>query len=96
MGAMASQITSLTIVYVYSIVHSVADQIVIFIVIVIVIIIVTDRWIPRKRPSNAENVSIWWRHHDICAFVVAYNPMHHTGNDGSVPDIGKINLVWND
>ena len=22
-----------------------------------------DRWIPRKRASNAENVSIWWRHH---------------------------------
>ena len=23
-----------------------------------------DRWIPRQRGSNAENVSIWWRHHD--------------------------------
>ena len=22
-----------------------------------------DRWIPRKRASNAENVSIWWCHH---------------------------------
>ena len=22
-----------------------------------------DQWIPRKRTSNAENVSIWWRHH---------------------------------
>ena len=22
-----------------------------------------DWWIPRKRASNAENVSIWWRHH---------------------------------
>ena len=22
-----------------------------------------DRWIPRTNASNAENVSIWWRHH---------------------------------
>ena len=22
-----------------------------------------DRWTPRTRASNAENVSIWWRHH---------------------------------
>ena len=24
-----------------------------------------DRWIPRTNASNAENVSIWWRHHGI-------------------------------
>ena len=24
-----------------------------------------DRWIPRTKASNAENVSIWWRHHVI-------------------------------
>ena len=23
-----------------------------------------DRWIPRTRASNAESVSIWWRHHE--------------------------------
>ena len=23
-----------------------------------------DRWIPAQRASNAENVSIWWRHHN--------------------------------
>ena len=23
-----------------------------------------DRWIPAQMPSNAETVSIWWRHHD--------------------------------
>ena len=22
-----------------------------------------DRLIPRKKASNAENISIWWRHH---------------------------------
>ena len=24
-----------------------------------------DRWIPRTKCSNAENVSIWWRHHEL-------------------------------
>ena len=55
MGTMASQITSLTIVY--SSVYSDADQrkhqssaSLAFV-----------RWI--QRASNAENVSIWWRHH---------------------------------
>ena len=64
MGAMASQITSHTTVY--SIVHSGADQrkhqkaprhwplCGEF---------AGDRWIPGEMFSNAENVSIWWRHH---------------------------------
>ena len=27
-----------------------------------------DRWSPRtQRANNAENVSIWWRHHDLCS-----------------------------
>ena len=25
-----------------------------------------DRWIPLTKASNAENVSIWWRHHECC------------------------------
>ena len=61
MGAMAYQITSLTIVY--STVYSDADQrkhqssaLLAFV-----------RGIPGEFPaqiaSNAENVSIWWRHH---------------------------------
>ena len=24
-----------------------------------------DRWIPTQRATNEENVSIWWRHHDL-------------------------------
>ena len=28
-----------------------------------------DRWIPRQRTSNAENVSIWWRHHEFALFL---------------------------
>ena len=69
MSAIASQITSLTIVYptVYSrrrskktsklrINHDHWPLWGEFI---------GDRWIPRIKPSNAENVSIWWRHHGI-------------------------------
>ena len=66
MGPMASQITSLTIVY--STVYSGADQrkhessgslafeqAREF---------TGDRWFPAPMVSNAENGSIWWRHHD--------------------------------
>ena len=72
MSAMASQITGLTIVY--SIVYSGADQrkhqssaslafagnap-------------VTGEF-PIQRTSNAENVSIWWRHHDVALFISSY------------------------
>ena len=63
MGAIASQITSLTIVY--STVYSDADQrkhqssaSLAF-----VRVIHRERWIPAQMASNAENASIWWRHH---------------------------------
>ena len=52
MGSMASQITSLTIVY--SAVYSGADQ--------RKPIKETDEF-PAQMASNTENVSIWWRHH---------------------------------
>ena len=30
-----------------------------------------DRWIPgTQRGSNAENVSIWWRHHELCYYAL--------------------------
>ena len=60
MGAMASQIASLTIVY--SSVDSVADErkhqss--------VSLAFVTGEF-PVKMASNAENDSIWWRHHDF-------------------------------
>ena len=31
----------------------------------------SDRWIPTQIPSNAENVSIWWRHHDCAVCLQA-------------------------
>ena len=64
MGAMASQIPSLTIVY--SPVYSGADK--------IKQLRVTGRCavnsrgtgeFPAKMASNAENISIWWRHHTL-------------------------------
>ena len=65
MGAMASQITSLTIVY--SIVYSDADQRKTSKVRVTGLCAGnspgTDEF-PAQMASNAENVSIWWRHYD--------------------------------
>ena len=59
MGAMASQITNLTIVY--SAVYSGEDQR----KYQSSASSAGDRWIPAQMASNAENVSIWWRHHDL-------------------------------
>ena len=28
-----------------------------------------DRWIPRTKGSDAENVSNWWRHHDMHRYI---------------------------
>ena len=84
MSAMASEITSLTIVY--STVYSGADQRNIkaprhwplcgdF---------TGGRWIPVQKASNAENVSIWWRHHAI--FVVVLYPKSCMINSWDVGD----------
>ena len=63
MSTMASQITNLTIVY--STVYQGADERNIKAVRHYPLWgeFTGDRWIPRQRASNAENVSIWWRHH---------------------------------
>ena len=63
MTTMASQITSLTIVY--STVYSDADQRKHQSSASLAFVwgIHRDRWIPAQRASYAENVSIWWRHH---------------------------------
>ena len=63
MTTMASQITSLTVVY--SIVYSGADQRKHQSSASLPSVrgIHRDRWIPAQRVSNAESVSIWWRHH---------------------------------
>ena len=64
MTTVASQITSLTIVYsiVYSGEYKRKHQS--SASLAFVRGIHRDRWFPRTRASYAENVSIWWRHHD--------------------------------
>ena len=63
MGAIASQITCLTIVY--STVYSGADY-----------SRVTGDF-PAHMASNAENVSIWWRHHGLPLYWVIDVPHCH-------------------
>ena len=65
MTTMASRITSLTVVY--STVYSHADQrkLQSSASLAFVWRIHRDRWIPAQKASYAENVSIWWRHHDV-------------------------------
>ena len=60
MGAIASQITSLTIVY--STVYSGADQRKFESSASLAFVWGIHRG-PEQMASNAENVSIWWRHH---------------------------------
>ena len=75
MSAVVSQITSLTIVY--SIVYSGADQRKITKLRVTGLCEgnspVTGEF-PAQRASNAENVSIWWRHHALLLFHRAFKP----------------------
>ena len=63
MTMMASQVTSLTVVY--SIVYSDADQRKHQSSASLAFVwgIHRDRWIPRTKGHNPENGSIWWRHH---------------------------------
>ena len=63
MGAVAPQITSVTIVY--ATVYTDADQRrhQSFASLAFVRGFTGDRWIPAQMASSAENVSTWWRHH---------------------------------
>ena len=63
MGTIASQITSLTTVY--STVYSDADQWKHQTSASLAFVRGIHQWIPAQMASNAENVSIWWRHHDV-------------------------------
>ena len=67
MGAMASQITSLMIVY--STVHSGAEKASKLCVTGLCVVNspVTGEF-PAQMANNAENVSIWWRHHEPLKF----------------------------
>ena len=80
MGTMTSQITSLTIVYSTQIKENIkaprhwplCGE------------FTGDRWIPAQMANNAENVSIWWRHHVAVTwelagkmFLLCYSPEDH-------------------
>ena len=68
MGAMASEITSLTIVY--SIVYSDAYQRKHQRSASLAFVLGTGEF-PAQMTSNAENVSIWWRHHALSIKTIA-------------------------
>ena len=75
MGAVASQITSLTIVY--SIVYSDADQRKYQRSALLAICAGNSPEtgeFPAQIASNAENVSIWWRHHEESYDKFVYYP----------------------
>ena len=63
MGSMASQITSVTIVY--STVYSGADENQFRVTGFSEANSLVAGEFPSQRSSNTENVSIWWRHHDL-------------------------------
>ena len=46
------------------------------------------RWIPSQRASNAENVSIWWRHHITLSLLCCIH--HHIIFDRDVASISCI------
>ena len=74
MGAVASQITSLTIVY--STVYSDADQRKLHKLRVTGLCAGNSPGtgeFPAQMASNAENVSIWWRHHVLIHGLVSVN-----------------------
>ena len=93
MGAMASQITSLTIVYstVYSRRRSKKTS----------KLRVTGLCegnspatgeFPAQRDSNVENVSIWWRHH--ASSISSNSNTYHGNARGFFCKIGAASLVW--
>ena len=67
MGTIASQITSITIVY--SIIYSNADKKNHQRSASLAFVRGIHRGFPAQMASNAENVSIWWRHHEWCPLV---------------------------
>ena len=74
MGVMASQITSLTIVY--SAVYSRADQRKYQSSASLAFVRGIHLWpvnSPRKWPVTRKNISIWWRHHGMYSLVLAHD-----------------------
>ena len=94
MGTIASQITSLTIVY--STVYSDADQKKISKLRVTGLCAVNSPEtgeFPAQRTSNAENVSIWWRHHEKGLYHVCFE-FHHNFSIDNKPALCQIKVKY--
>ena len=62
-----------------------------------------DRWIPAQRTSNAENVAIWWRHHETTGNMMSHSRWHKIvlspfqithPSDRNIPLNIKYDHVW--
>ena len=87
MSTMAAQITSLTIVY--SAVYSGADKKKSKLRTTGLCVVTSE--FPAQRVSNAENVSIWWRHHGYLLFAVVSTtlPISFT-----ISSLALCQLIW--
>ena len=97
MGAIASQITSLTIFY--STVYSGADQRIHQSSASLAFVWGIHRWIiPAQMASNAENVSKWWRHHvfdcESPRELPAATSMKYDRNQVVIPLRVSYNAEW--
>ena len=101
MGTIASQITSLTTVY--STVYSDADQRKHQSSASLAFVREIHRW-SAQMASNAENVSIWWRHHDMFSSkllflswtILPYGGANcHSGVCRSAGSILKVQFLYN-
>ena len=68
MGTMASQITGISIVYSTVCLGKIKENIKALRHCPLWGESIGDWWIPSQKASNAENVSIWWRHHETPTF----------------------------
>ena len=96
MSTRASQITSLTIVY--STVYSDSDQSKHQSSALLAICAGNSPGtgeFPAQMASNAENVSIWWRHHDILNYTFTHWGLGTYGSmDASFDSVIGLSHVW--
>ena len=91
MGAIASQITSLTIVY--STVYSGADQRKHQSSASLAFVRGIHRF-PAERASNAENVSIWWRHHISDEHVAVMDVVYFAAESPCIVTFSHMHSRW--
>ena len=92
MSTIASLITSLAVVY--STVYSDADQRKHQSAASLAFVrgIHRDRWIPRTMASYAENVSIWWRHHEYWIRIHVFPVVCGLTYSASIKKFVRVNI----